>query len=154
MSGGGTKDSRTVPSHARPHRPATRHLKGRFCGPGVIIECESSTLSDVRTGIETRYYVTDLAPVDANTEHLFGLTKGHWSIESLHWVRDVTFDEDRSQVRTGALPRILVTLRNLAIGIIRHTAYRSVNIAAATRQLARQPDVTLDILGIPPLLCK
>jgi predicted transposase YbfD/YdcC len=120
----------------------------------IIIERESSTLNDVRTSIETRYYVTDLAPVDASTEHLFGLTKGHWSIESLHWVRDVTYDEDRSQVRTGTLPRILVTLRNLAIGIIRHTAYRSVNIAAATRQLARQPDVTLDILGIPPLLCK
>jgi len=48
----------------------------------------------------------------------------------------------------------LATLRNLAIGIIRHATYRSVNIAAATRQLARQPDVTLDLLGIPPLLCK
>jgi hypothetical protein len=133
-----------VPSSARfPH--ASRY---------IIIEHESTTLNDIRTSIETRYFVTDPAPVDASTEHLFGLTKGHWSIESLNWVRDVTFDEDRSQVRTGTLPRILVTLRNLAIGIIRHTAYRSVNIAATTRQLARQPDVTLNILGIPPLLCK
>jgi hypothetical protein len=50
------------------------------------------------------------------------------------------------------------TLRNLAIGIIRHASDRTVNIAAATRQLARQlarqPDITLDLLGIPPLLCK
>ena len=72
----------------------------------------------------------------------------------LHWVRDVTFGEDLSQVRTGTLPRILATLRNLAIGIIRHTTYRSINIAAATRQLARDPGMTLDLLGIPPLLCK
>ena len=120
----------------------------------IIVERESSTLGDVRTSIETRYYVTDLVDDDANTEHLLRLTRGHWSIESLHWVRDVTFDEDRSQVRTGTLPRILATLRNLAIGIIRHTTYRSVNIAAATRQLARRPDVALDLLGIPPLLCK
>ncbi|MDA8147169.1 MAG: hypothetical protein M0Z93_00130 [Actinomycetota bacterium] len=49
---------------------------------------------------------------------------------------------------------MLATLRNLAIGIIRHATYRSVNIAAATRRLARQPDLALDLLGIPPLLCK
>ncbi len=66
----------------------------------------------------------------------------------------MTFGEDLSQVRTGTLPRILVTLRNLAIGMIRHTTYRSVNIAAATRQLARQPDIALDLLGIPRVLCK
>lgn len=119
----------------------------------VIVERESSTLNDVRTSIETRFYVTDLTEDDACVEHLLRLVRGHWSIESLHWVRDVTFDEDRSQVRTATLPRVLATLRNLAIGIIRHATYRTVNIAAATRQLAREPTITLDLLGIPPLLC-
>jgi len=120
----------------------------------IIVERESSTLDDVRVSIETRFYVTDLTEADACVEHLLRLVRGHWAIESLHWVRDNTFDEDRSQVRTGTLPRVLATLRNLAIGIIRHTTYRTVNIAAATRQLARQPDLALDLLGIPPLLCK
>jgi predicted transposase YbfD/YdcC len=120
----------------------------------VIVERESSTLGDVRTSIETRYYVTDLDAAEASSEHLFRLVNGHWSIESLHWVRDVTFGEDLSQVRTGTLPRILATLRNLAIGIIRHTTYRTVNIASATRHLARNPAMTLDLLGIPALLCK
>ncbi len=120
----------------------------------IIVERESSTLDDVRVSIETRFYVTDLTQADACVEHLLRLVRGHWSIEALHWVRDNTFDEDRSQVRTGTVPRVLATLRNLAISIIRHATYRSVNIAAATRQLARQPDVTLDLLGIPPLLCK
>jgi predicted transposase YbfD/YdcC len=120
----------------------------------IIVERESSTLDDVRVSIETRFYVTDLTEADACVGHLLRLVRGHWAIESLHWVRDNTFDEDRSQVRTGTLPRVLATLRNLAIGIIRHTTYRTVNIAAATRQLARQPDLALDLLGIPPLLCK
>jgi predicted transposase YbfD/YdcC len=121
----------------------------------LIVERESSTLDDVRVSIETRFYVTDLSADDATIEHLFRLVHGHWSIENgLHWVRDVTFGEDLSQVRTGTLPRILATLRNLAIGMIRHTTYRSVNIAAATRQLARQPDIALDLLGIPRVLCK
>lgn len=119
----------------------------------VIVERESSTLDDVRVSIETRFYVTDLTEADACVEQLLRLVRGHWSIESLHWIRDNTFDEDRSQVRTGTIPRVLATLRNLAIGIIRNATYRTINIAAATRQLARQPDVTLDLLGIPPLLC-
>lgn len=116
----------------------------------IIVERESSTLADVRTSIETRIYVTDLTQNQASPDHLYRLITGHWSIEnSLHWVRDVTYDEDRSQVRTGTTPRVLATLRNLAISIIRYTTDRAINIAAATRHLARQPDTTLDLLGIP-----
>jgi predicted transposase YbfD/YdcC len=116
----------------------------------VIVERESSTLDDEQKSIELRYYVTDLDKAQASARHLFRLVNGHWSIEnSLHWVRDVTFGEDLSQARTGTLPRVLATLRNLAIGIIRHAASRTVNIAAATRQLAREPHRTLDLLGIP-----
>lgn len=119
----------------------------------LIVERESSTLGDVRTSIETRYYVTDLTSADASPQHFLRLVRGHWSIESLHWVRDMTFDEDRSQVRIGTLPRVLATLRNLAISAIRYASSRSVNIAAATRQLAREPDRALDLLGVPRL-CK
>ncbi len=119
----------------------------------IFVERESSTLRDVRTSIETRIYVTDLDDQQAGPEHLFRLINGHWGIESLHWVRDVTYDEDRSQARTGTLPRVLATLRNLAISIIRYATERTVNIAAATRQLARQPDAILDLLGIPNRLC-
>jgi predicted transposase YbfD/YdcC len=37
----------------------------------------------------------------------------------LHWVRDVTFDEDQSQVRTGSGPQVMATLGNLAISVLR-----------------------------------
>ena len=48
------------------------------------------------------------------------LEKGHSRIEMrLHYVRDMTYDEDRSQVRTGNGPRTMATLRNLAIGLLR-----------------------------------
>lgn len=75
----------------------------------------------------------------AGPEHLFRLINGHWGIESLHWVRDVTYDEDRSQARTGTLPRVLATLRNLAISIICYATERTVNIAAATRSSPGSP---------------
>lgn len=115
----------------------------------IIVERESSTLTDVRISIETRYYVTDLTLADASVQHLLRLVRGHWSIESLHWVRDMTCDG----VRSGTLPRVLTTLRTLAISAIHHASSRSVNVAAAKRQLRREPDRILDPLGVPRL-CK
>jgi hypothetical protein len=61
--------------------------------------------------------------------------RGDWGIEALHHIRDTTFAEDASQVRTGNPPRAMASLRNLAIGILRlHGRH---NIAAALRRNAR-----------------
>ena len=63
---------------------------------------------------------------------------GHWGIEDrLHWVRDLDFGEDRSQVRTASGPRIMASLRNLAITILRLSGAAS--IAAALRYHDRRP---------------
>ena len=53
----------------------------------------------------------------------------------LHWVRDVTFAEDLSQVRTGAAPQVMATLRNLVISL--HRLAGATNIAKALRHHAR-----------------
>ena len=55
----------------------------------------------------------------------------------LHWVRDVTFAEDLSQVRTGTGPAVMATLRNLAITVYRLAG--AANIAAASRRVGRYP---------------
>jgi hypothetical protein len=62
----------------------------------------------------------------------------------LHWVRDVSFDEDRSQVRTGHTPRVMATLRNTAISLLRLTGWD--NIAEALRHHARDPGRALTCL--------
>lgn len=81
------------------------------------------------------YGVTSLSPEKADAERLLALSRGHWEIENrLHWVRDVTFDEDRSQIRTKAGPRVFATLRNFAIGALRLSGYN--NIAAGLRNLS------------------
>jgi predicted transposase YbfD/YdcC len=49
----------------------------------------------------TVYAITSLPAVQADPVLLARWLRGHWSIEALHWVRDVSFDEDRSQIRTG-----------------------------------------------------
>ncbi|MFI7368339.1 ISAs1 family transposase [Streptomyces sp. NPDC050149] len=57
------------------------------------------------------------------------LVQGHWSVEALHHVRGVTFAEDASKIRTGTAPRVMATLRNLAVGLMRQAGWT--NIAAA-----------------------
>jgi predicted transposase YbfD/YdcC len=87
---------------------------------------------------ETCYAVTSLSHTQASHTQLAAIIRGHWGIEDrLHWVRDIDFDEDRSQIRTGTGPRIMASLRNLAITILRLSGATS--IAAALRYHARRP---------------
>jgi predicted transposase YbfD/YdcC len=63
---------------------------------------------------QTCYAVTSLTFTQATHAQLAVIIRGHWGIEDrLHWVRDIDFDEDRSQVRTASGPRIMATLRIL-----------------------------------------
>jgi predicted transposase YbfD/YdcC len=97
--------------------------------------------------MEVVYGVTSLSPERGTPERLLDLVRGHWQIENKsHWVRDVTFDEDRSQVRCGNLPQVMAALRNTTIGLLRWAGYS--NIAAACRRFAAQPDLALTLIGI------
>jgi len=61
-------------------------------------------------------------------------------------VRDVTFDEDRSQVRCGSIAQMMATLHNTGIGLLRAAGYS--NIAKACRQMAGQPQRALALIGV------
>jgi len=78
---------------------------------------------------------------------LLGLIRGHWSIEnSSHYVRDVAFGEDRSQIKTGSAPRVFATMRNLAIAILRLNGVK--NIAKELRNLIRKSGQVAELIGI------
>ncbi len=69
---------------------------------------------------EQAYFVSNALTDRAPAATMLTIIRNHWSIEnSSHYVRDVTFDEDDSQVRTGSAPQVMATMRNLSIGIIR-----------------------------------
>jgi predicted transposase YbfD/YdcC len=96
---------------------------------------------------ETVYAITSLDVHQARPAQLAAWIRGHWSIENkLHWVRDVTYDEDRSQIRTHTGPQVMAALRDAAIGILRLTGVT--NIAAANRHHARDSTRPLALLGI------
>jgi predicted transposase YbfD/YdcC len=95
----------------------------------------------------TIYAITSLTFEQASAARLADYIRGHWAIENgLHYVRDTTFAEDGSQVRTGAGPHVMATLRNLAIGVLCRAG--PVNLAAALRHHARDPARPLATLGI------
>lgn len=97
--------------------------------------------------IERVYLITSLAPGAATGTELASWIRGHWGIENLlHHVRDRTFREDDSKVRTGHLPRTMASLRNLAIGV--HRQDGATNIAAAVRRTARDYGRPLTALGL------
>jgi hypothetical protein len=96
---------------------------------------------------EMSYGVTSLLPDKAGPAKVLHLSRGHWAIENkLHWVRDVTFDEDRSQVRTKAAPRTMACLRNLAISLHR-MINGAKNIAEALRHCSWNPCEALRMIG-------
>jgi hypothetical protein len=96
----------------------------------------------------TAYAVTSLNASQANPAELARWVRGHWSIEALHHIRDVTYGEDASQARAGNGPRAMATLRNLAIGTLETAGHP--NIAAATRSHARDATRTIATLGLTP----
>jgi hypothetical protein len=82
----------------------------------------------------TVYAVTSLGFAQASPARLADPLRGHWAIEALHRLRDVTFCEDSSQTCTGAAPNIMACLRNLVIGVLSRAG--PVNVAAALRRHA------------------
>lgn len=100
-----------------------------------------------QTRREQGHVITSLPPERASPRRLLALNRGHWGIEHrVFWVREVTFDEDRCQVRSGAAPQVVAALRNLAISLLRGAGWT--NIAAARRRHAAHPDEALTLLRL------
>ncbi len=109
-------------------------------------QMERAVVRKGETSRELAYAVTSLSPQDANPRQLLALWRGHWGIENrVHWVRDVTLDEDRCQVRTRAAPQVMAALRNMTISLLRLAGKR--NIAAALRRHASHPSEALSLVG-------
>jgi len=98
-----------------------------------------------KTSQEIVYLITPLTPSEASPRRLLELVRGHWSIEnSSHDVRDVTFGEDRSRLRSGSAPQIFAALGNLTLTLI-HRAGSS-QIAATRRHFASHPHKAFALL--------
>lgn len=96
---------------------------------------------------ETVFAVTSLDAHQATPAELAAPVRGHGAIEnSSRHIRDVTFGEDASTIRTGSAPRAMAALRNLAIGVLKVAG--ADNIAKTTRAIRGLPEHTPPFFGI------
>ncbi|WP_372412136.1 ISAs1 family transposase [Streptomyces luteireticuli] len=106
--------------------------------------------TDLKTGKVTRqtvHAITDMTPREASPQFIGRLARSQWGIEAVHHIRDVTFAEDASKIRTGYGPENMATLRNFAINILRDAGHRS--IAAGLREVSYAPFARpLDLLAL------
>jgi predicted transposase YbfD/YdcC len=102
--------------------------------PGLqqVLKVERETEKKGQKDSQVRYAITSLGP-ETGPRKLLKLVRGHWAIENqLFRVRDVTLGEDASQIRKGAAPEVMASLRNAVIGLFRRSG--ATNIAAALRE--------------------
>ena len=114
-----------------------------FAGAAQVAQLRRTVTKKGKKTVEVAYLIT--SDRDADPATLAGWVRGHWEIENrLHWVRDVTYQEDKSLVRTGNAPRVMASIRSLAVSLLRLDGHD--NIAAANRHHARDPQRTLKLL--------
>jgi DDE_Tnp_1-associated len=126
-------------------------LGGESDGPGLAqVLALGRHVMDQKTGkdrVEVVYGVTSLSPPRAPPARVLELVRGQWQSEhKSHGGRDVTFADDRSQVRCGNIRQVMAALRHTAMGLLRWAGHT--NIAAACRQWAAQPAQALALIGI------
>lgn len=123
------------------------YLDFPHCAQVAKIERERMTLKTRQTSRETVYAIFSLKPQQADAARLLEINRSHWGIENrLHWVRDWNYDEDRCQIRSGPLPWVMATLRNVALALLRRAGYG--NIAAALREMAALPHRAVGLMGL------
>lgn len=115
-------------------------------GLGQVCRLERTTTRRGKTTVEVQHAISSLPRPRADAALLMTRWRGHWGIESLHWVRDVTFGEDKCQVKLGHAPQNLAAFRNGVISLLRLHGHQE--IAATLRDFSYRPLKLLKFLGI------
>ena len=116
-------------------------------GLGQVVEIEREVIESAsqRRRHEIVYGITSLNRAEADAARLLSISRAHWGIENgLHYVRDVTFKEDATRMKSGTAAQVLAILNNLALGLIRRSGFD--NAAEARRWFEARPKAALDLV--------
>ena len=114
--------------------------------PGIKAICRIERIRENKLycSREVVYAITSAPPEKFDAAKLLKASRDHWSIENCeHYVRDVTFKEDASRIRTAALPEIMVALRSSVLALIRRTGQKP---TAARPAYAARPKAAIKLL--------
>jgi predicted transposase YbfD/YdcC len=146
-------------TEARAHGRGERRTVSVLTGIDLLDEAEKwsglTTAIEVvyeRTGaegatVETRTY---LASFIASAQRMGEIIREHWQIENgLHWVLDVTFQEDQSRIRSRTGATNLATLRRLALTLLKlEPTQTKRSIAQRRKRISWDPDYGLRVLSM------
>jgi predicted transposase YbfD/YdcC len=124
-------------------------LKGYSDWPGLeqVFEIRRCWQSKGIWKESIRYGVTSLPATIAIPERILKLKRGHWTIENgLHYVKDVTMEEDKSTVHADNGPKIMAALRNTVVSLLRRAGFST--IAARMRYHSTHPEAALEVLSL------
>lgn len=115
-------------------------------GQVFLIERESV---EKKTGVrssEIALGITSRTPQEASPQRVLTVNREHWSIESVHYIIDLNYDEDRSRICTGFGPENITRLRRFAVGILKSFQKPAQSIAEMMRKLSFRTRIVFDYL--------
>lgn len=116
----------------------------RFTSIKTILKVHDRTEYADRCTYDSRYYISS-APLDI--KRLATAARGHWGVESMHWLLDVAFKEDLSRYRTGHGAKNMAVVRRFALGLVR--AEKSNRSVKTRRKIASwSPDFLMKVLQL------
>ena len=122
------------------------YLNFPHVGQVFMIERESI---DKKTGVPSREIalgITSRTPQEASPKRVLAVNRGHWGIESVHYIIDWNYDEDRSRIRTGFGPENITRLRRFAVGVLKSFQKSGQSIAEMMRKLTFRTRPVFDYL--------
>lgn len=115
-------------------------------GQAFLIQRESLDKKSGEYSMDVALGITSRTSEQASPQRVLQVNRGHWSIESVHYIIDWNYDEDRSRIRTGFGPENVTRLRRFAVGLLKSFQKPRQSIAAMMRNLAFNTRLVFDYL--------
>ena len=114
-----------------------------FTSKTLLKVCSRTEYAD-RCSFDTHFYISS-APL--NIERIAGAARGHWGIESMHWLLDVEFKDDLSRYRAGHGAKNMAVLRRFALNLLRANKTKG-SIKTRRKRAGWSPEFLLEILQL------
>jgi predicted transposase YbfD/YdcC len=116
----------------------------RFANIKTIVKVHARTEYADRCSFDTRYYISSAAP---EIERIARAARGHWGVESMHWLLDVEFKDDLSRYRTGHGAKNMAAVRRFALGLVRANKSKG-SVKTRRKKASWNPDFLLELLQL------
>jgi len=116
----------------------------KSCKSIMMVKSER-TLHGQPSSVERRYYISSLR---ADAHRAAKAVRGHWSIESTHWILDVAFREDEQNADAGNIAENMSLIRRLSLNLLKQEKTAKCGIAIKRQMAGWDDEYLLKVLGV------